>query len=144
MGKLGSAPSSARALVLVGGALASFAADASDFGRLAVYLFGAYGIAFILIYAFTWKVVAAGIDYIGGKLFVHAAVLGFFFAPTFGEYFPVPAGLMLVTGEDRQVALTSIVACVLFGWIAAWVLYERAHPAQSVSSPEAGEPSDRQ
>ncbi|MFD0323130.1 hypothetical protein [Lysobacter gummosus] len=131
-------------MVLVAGASASFAASASDFTGLGYLLLGAYGIGFILIYAFAWRVLARGIGYVGGKLFVHAAVLGFFLTPIAGGDFPLPAGVMLIAGQNQPVALASIVVGILSLWIVAWFVHSKIKPTFDEISREAREHSDRQ
>ncbi|MGH8080042.1 MAG: hypothetical protein ACREP7_05665 [Lysobacter sp.] len=144
MAKVESVRWPARMLLSLGAMSASFAAQASDFTGLGYVLIGLYTIGFIVIYTAAWLLIARGIANVGRRLFVHAAVLGFFLTPTAGDGFPFPAGLMLIVDEDRLAAFASIVVGVLLIWGASWFVHAKIKPGFDEISREAREHSERE
>lgn len=121
------APTAAQVAVLVFGATASSAAIASDFTGLAYFLLGIYAVGFIAVYAIAWAI-GTSIRYAGGRLLLHAAVLAFFLVPIVGSEFPLPAGLMLLTGTEPAKALACIVVGTLAIWVVAWWWHDTVKP----------------
>lgn len=112
-------PMSARIVVFLVGATASSSVFASDFTGLAYFLLGMYAVGFIAVYAIAYAI-GTSIRYAGGRLLLHAAVLGFFLVPIVGPGFPLPAGLMLLTGSEPATALACIAVGTLVIWVVAW------------------------
>lgn len=112
-------PRSVRIAMFLVGATASPAVFASDFTGLAYVLLGAYAVGFVAVYAVAWAI-GNSIRYAGGRLLLHAAVLGFFLVPIVGHGFPLPAGLMLLTGTEPATALACIAVGTLVIWVVAW------------------------
>lgn len=94
-------------------------AMASDFTGLAYVLIGMFYVCFAAIYAVAWAL-ATLIKSRAWRMLVHAVVLGFFFAPSFGLGL-FPAGVVLLfLDEGRAMALISIAVSIAVLWVVLW------------------------
>ena len=99
-------------------ALQAGEAVASDFTGLAYVLIGVFYVCFVAIYAVAWAL-STLIKSRGWRMLVHAVVLGFFFAPSFG-FGLFPAGVVLFLDEGRAMAFISIAVSVAVIWLVLW------------------------
>jgi hypothetical protein len=136
-------PMSVRIAMFVVGATASTAAIASDFTGLAYFLLGIYAVGFILTYAIAWAI-GTSIRYAGGRLLLHAVVLAFFLVPIVGHEFPLPAGLMLLTGTEPAKALACIAVGTLTLWVVAWWWHDTVKPDLDDLAEQARERSNKE
>lgn len=94
-------------------------AMASDFTGLAYALIGVFYVCFLAIYAVAWAL-STLIKSRAWRMLVHAAVLGFFFAPSFGLGL-FPAGVVLLfLDEGRAMVLVSIAVSIAVIWVVLW------------------------
>lgn len=105
-------------LVAAVAALQAGDAAASDFTGLAYVLLGVFYVCFLAIYAVAWAL-STLIKSRAWRMLVHAVVLGFFFAPSFGLGM-FPAGVMLFLDEGRAMAFVSIVVSIAVIWLVLW------------------------